>query len=92
MNPVKPADDLSTYLADLLEGSYDCMDRITVNAFYPPATFAFPSSRNGDAPSVDAVAAVQEKNCAERSVPIKPFENSQLELKLIRFCKPSGRQ
>jgi hypothetical protein len=35
MNPVKPADDLSTYLADLLEGSYDCMDRITVNAFYP---------------------------------------------------------
>jgi hypothetical protein len=35
MNPVKPSDDLSTYLAELLEGSYDCMDRITVNAFFP---------------------------------------------------------
>jgi hypothetical protein len=37
MNLVKPADDLSTYLsqAQFLEGSYDCMDRITVNAFYP---------------------------------------------------------
>jgi hypothetical protein len=35
MNPVKPWDDLSTYLAKLLEGSYDCLDRITVNAFFP---------------------------------------------------------
>ena len=35
MNPVKPSDDLSSYLAELLEGSYDCMDRITINAFYP---------------------------------------------------------
>jgi hypothetical protein len=34
MNPVKPADDLSTYLSEFLEGSYDCMDRITVNAYY----------------------------------------------------------
>jgi hypothetical protein len=34
MNPVKPADDFSTYLAQFLEGSYDCLDRITVNAFY----------------------------------------------------------
>lgn len=35
MNRVKPSDDLSTYLSDFLEGSYDCMDRITVNAFFP---------------------------------------------------------
>jgi hypothetical protein len=35
MNTLQPADDLSTYLADLLEGSYDCLDRITVNAFFP---------------------------------------------------------
>jgi len=35
MKPVKPADDLSTYLAQWLEGSYDCLDRITVNAFFP---------------------------------------------------------
>jgi hypothetical protein len=34
MDPVKPPDDLSSYLAQLLEGSYDCMDRITINAYY----------------------------------------------------------
>jgi hypothetical protein len=34
MNPVKPLDDLSTYWAELLEGSYDCMDRITINAYF----------------------------------------------------------
>lgn len=35
MKPDKPADDLSSYYSSLLEGSYDCVDRITVNAFYP---------------------------------------------------------
>jgi len=35
MNGVKPADDFSSYHATLLEGSYDCMDRLTINAFYP---------------------------------------------------------
>src|SRR5512141_1410109 len=35
MNPVKPSDDLSSYLAQLLEGSYDCLDRIVLNAYYP---------------------------------------------------------
>ena len=34
MNPGKPPDDLSTYLAQFLEGSYDCLDRITLNAYY----------------------------------------------------------
>jgi hypothetical protein len=28
-------DDLSTYLADRLEGTYDCVDRITVRGYYP---------------------------------------------------------
>ena len=28
-------DDLSSYLADRLEGSYDCADRITVRGYYP---------------------------------------------------------
>jgi hypothetical protein len=35
MNLVKPSDDLSSYLAPLLEGSYDCLDPITINAFFP---------------------------------------------------------
>lgn len=35
MNALKPADDFSNYHAELLEGSYDCIDRITVNAYYP---------------------------------------------------------
>jgi hypothetical protein len=35
MSPFKPSDDLSTYLSEFLEGSYDCMDRITINAFFP---------------------------------------------------------
>jgi len=35
MNPVKPSDDLSSYLTELLEGSYDCMDRIILNAYFP---------------------------------------------------------
>jgi hypothetical protein len=28
-------DDLSEYYAELLEGVYDCVDRIVLNAFYP---------------------------------------------------------
>jgi len=35
MKPVKPIDDLSSYYLKLVEGSYDCVDRIVVNAFYP---------------------------------------------------------
>jgi hypothetical protein len=29
------ADDFSTYVADLLTGSYDCVDRISVRGYYP---------------------------------------------------------
>ena len=35
MNPVKPSDELSSYLTTQLEGSYDCLDRLVINAFYP---------------------------------------------------------
>jgi hypothetical protein len=28
-------DEFSTYYADLLEGSYDCVDRIVLNAYFP---------------------------------------------------------
>lgn len=28
-------DEFSTYCADLLEGSYDCVDRIVLNAYFP---------------------------------------------------------
>ncbi len=28
------ADELSTYYADLLDGSYDCVDRIVLNAYH----------------------------------------------------------
>lgn len=35
MKELKPADELSSYYAGLLEGSYDCVDRITVNAYFP---------------------------------------------------------
>ena len=30
-----PADDFSRYHADLLEGDYDCVDRLVLNAFFP---------------------------------------------------------
>jgi hypothetical protein len=30
-------DTFSAYYADLLQGTYDCLDRIVLNAFYPPA-------------------------------------------------------
>lgn len=29
------SDDFSTYYAELLEGSYDCVDRMVLNAYYP---------------------------------------------------------
>ena len=29
------SDTFSAYYADLLQGSYDCLDRIVLNAFYP---------------------------------------------------------
>jgi len=32
---MRTSDDLSTYLADRLEGSYDCVDRITLRGYYP---------------------------------------------------------
>jgi hypothetical protein len=35
MNAIKPSDDLPGYYADLLEGAYDCVDRIVVNAYFP---------------------------------------------------------
>jgi hypothetical protein len=28
-------DTFSAYYADLLQGTYDCLDRIVLNAFYP---------------------------------------------------------
>ena len=34
MNSGKPSDDFSSYYASLLEGSYDCVDRITVDAYF----------------------------------------------------------
>jgi hypothetical protein len=32
---MRTSDDLSIYLADILEGTYDCTDRITVRGYYP---------------------------------------------------------
>lgn len=32
MNPI---DELSSYYAELLEGSYDCVDRVVLNAYFP---------------------------------------------------------
>jgi len=32
---MNPTDDLSSYYAELLEGSYDCVDRIVLNAYVP---------------------------------------------------------
>lgn len=29
-------DDFSTYYSELLEGRYDCVDRMVLNAYYPP--------------------------------------------------------
>ena len=32
---MRTPDELSTYVADLLEGTYDCVDRITLRGYYP---------------------------------------------------------
>ena len=32
---MKPPDEFSAYYARLLEGSYDCVDRIVINAYFP---------------------------------------------------------
>src|SRR6266545_1755382 len=32
---MRTSDDLSTYVSDLLSGTYDCVDRITVRGYYP---------------------------------------------------------
>ena len=31
---MKEADDFSTYHADLLDGQYDCVDRIVLNGYF----------------------------------------------------------
>ena len=32
---MNPTDDLSCYYAELLEGTYDCVDRVVLNAYFP---------------------------------------------------------
>ena len=32
---MNPTDELSSYYAKLLEGSYDCVDRVVLNAYFP---------------------------------------------------------
>ena len=32
---MNPSDELSSYYAELLEGSYDCVDRVVPNAYFP---------------------------------------------------------
>src|ERR1017187_7927268 len=32
---MNPTDELSSYYAELLEGSYDCVDRVVLNAYFP---------------------------------------------------------
>jgi hypothetical protein len=32
---MKTPDELSSYLADLLEGTYDCTDRISIRGYFP---------------------------------------------------------
>ena len=32
---MNPSDELSNYYAELLEGSYDCVDRVVLNAYFP---------------------------------------------------------
>jgi hypothetical protein len=32
---MNPPDDLSQYYAELLDGIYDCVDRMVLNAFFP---------------------------------------------------------
>src|SRR5437762_10436147 len=34
---MNPPDDFSAYYAQLLEGTYDCVDRIVLNAYFPMA-------------------------------------------------------
>ena len=32
---MNPTDELSSYYAELLEGTYDCVDRVVLNAYFP---------------------------------------------------------
>jgi hypothetical protein len=32
---VKPADEFGSYYGSLIEASYDCVDRLTLNAYFP---------------------------------------------------------
>jgi hypothetical protein len=32
---MNPSDELSSYYAELLEGTYDCVDRVVLNAYFP---------------------------------------------------------
>jgi hypothetical protein len=43
------ADRLSSLYQDLLDGTYDCVDRIVLNAYFRPGTTAVASASGGDA-------------------------------------------
>src|SRR5215472_15137821 len=45
-------DDLSQYYAELLEGIYDCVDRIVVNAFFPWGGPSAACAAGGDSSTV----------------------------------------
>jgi hypothetical protein len=44
---MNPTDELSSYYAELLEGTYDCVDRVVLNAYFPMGQTGGGSARGG---------------------------------------------
>jgi hypothetical protein len=52
---MNPTDELSSYYAELLEGTYDCVDRVVFNAYFPMG------QTGGGAPHVVAATPRQRR-------------------------------
>ena len=60
---MNPTDELSSYYAELLEGSYDCVDRVVLNAYFPMGQTGGGGSARGGGNSTAATRTSMMASC-----------------------------
>ena len=103
---MNPTDELSSYYAELLEGSYDCVDRVVLNAYFPMGQTGgglrtwwrqlHGSDANlNDGPLRDMAGTLSRRlraYCARHQVPVIEAEAGQRKHELAEEPLPKLRQ
>ncbi|MBO3713588.1 MAG: hypothetical protein J5X23_01015 [Candidatus Accumulibacter sp.] len=69
--PMKQPDDLSAYYEELLEGRYDCVDRIVLNGYFPLGQQAISLEKEGNCfvgGSFQALDQLADTLCDEHAI------------------------